>query len=172
MATARIAMEAFREKAQWSAESAAERNRWRLAAQQRARRGPTPEVFFMKRLDNSRLVKSDDPVRRREMHGFAVAAAILFALLMLYSWQHYSSIEYGYRIQAEKTQLRKLQDRNHQLALTEAQLSRSGRIAQLAGQMGMTTPQPGQIVLPGMMGGNPNAPALASVTEPQVAPGR
>lgn len=170
MATARVVMEGFRERNQWDAESAAEHNRWLFAAQQRARRGPTPEVFFDKRLDNSRLVKMDDPVRKREMKSFAIAVGFLFALLMMYSWQHFSSIEYGYRVQAEKSQLRKLQDQNHQLNLTEAQLSRAGRIDRLARQMGMGSPQPGQVILPGMIDINPNEPVMASVTLPQVSP--
>jgi len=172
MATARIAIEAFREKGQWNAEAIADHNRWLFAAQQRSRRGPTPEVFFDKRLDNSRLVKADDPVRKREMRSFAVAAVFFFALLMVYSWQHFSSIEYGYHIEAEKAQLQALQDQNHQLGLTEAQLSRSERIDRLAHQIGMQPPQPGQIVAPGMMDVNPNAPVMASVTLPAVPASR
>ncbi len=54
---------------------AAERNLSLFAQQQRARRGPTPEVFFIKRLDNSRLVKAADPVRVREMRIFTCAMA-------------------------------------------------------------------------------------------------
>ena len=49
------------------AESLAERNRELFETQRRARRGPTPEVFFTKHIDNSRIVKADDPERRREM---------------------------------------------------------------------------------------------------------
>lgn len=169
MAAARIVIDTFREKGQWTAEAVADHNRWLFAAQQRARRGPTPEVFFEKRLDNSRLVKADDPVRKREMRSFAVAAVFFFALLMVYSWQHFSSIEYGYHIEAQKAQLQQLQDENHQLGLTEAQLSRSERIDRLAHQIGMQSPQPGQIVTPDMMEINPNSPVLASVTLP-VAP--
>ncbi len=166
MATARIAIETFREKAHWNAETVVDHNRWLFAAQQRTRRGPTPEVFFEKRLDNSRLVKADDPVRKREMRSFAVAAVFFFALLMVYSWQHFSSIEYGYHIEAEKTQLQHLQDENHQLGLTEAQLSRSERIDRLAHQIGMQSPQPGQIMSSGAVEINPNTPVLASVTVP------
>lgn len=169
MATARIAIDTLREKGQWSAEAVADHNRWLFAAQQRARRGPTPEVFFDKRLDNSRLVKADDPVRKREMRSFAVAAVFFFALLMVYSWQHFSSIEYGYHIETQKAQLQHLQDENHQLSLTEAQLSRFERIDQLAHQIGMQPPQPGQMVAPNVMDVNPNAPVLASVTLPVVA---
>jgi len=159
-------METFREKGQWSAESVADHNRWLFAAQQRTRRGPTPEVFFDKRLDNSRLVKADDPVRQREMRSFAIAAAFFFALLMVYSWQHFSSIEYGYHIESQKAKLVHLQDDNHQLGLTEAQLSRSERIDRLARQIGMQSPQPGQIIDEGVVDIAPNAPIMASVTVP------
>lgn len=172
MATVRIAIETFRDKGKSSAEAIADHNRWLFAAQQRTRRGPTPEVFFDKRLDNSRLVKADDPVRQREMRSFAVAAVFFFALLMIYSWQHFNSIEDGYRIEAQKVQLQHLQDENRQLGLTEAQLSRSERIDRLAHQIGMASPQPGQIVAPGVVDVVPNAPVLASVTLPSVPPGR
>ncbi|MGC1784814.1 MAG: cell division protein FtsL [Acidobacteriaceae bacterium] len=172
MAAARIVIDTFREKGQWSAEAIADHNRWLFAAQQRARRGPTPEVFFDKRLDNSRLVKADDPVRKREMRSFAVAAVFFFALLMVYSWQHFSSIEYGYHIQAEKAQLQHLQDENHQLGLTEAQLSGSERIDRLARLIGMQSPQPGQIMAPDIIAPNPSAPVLASVTLPTVPSNR
>ncbi len=175
MAAARVAIEAFREKGHWSPEAVADHNRWLFAAQQRARRGPTPEVFFDKRLDNSRLVKADDPVRKREMRSFAVAAVFFFALLMVYSWQHFSSIEYGYHIESQKAQLQHLQDENHQLGLTEAQLSRSERIDRLAHGMGMQPPQPGQIISPEFSDGtdaNAAAPVLASVTLPTVSSSR
>lgn len=169
MATARIAIEAYREKRQWNAEAVADHNRWLFAAQQRARRGPTPEVFFDKSLDNSRLVKADDPVRKREMRSFTVAAVFFFALLMVYSWQHFSSIECGYRIEAQRAQLQHLQDENHQLGLTEAQLSGSERIDRLARQYGLQTPQPGQILTPDNGTVDPSAPVLASVTLPPVS---
>ena len=60
------------------------------------------------------------------MRSFAVAAVFFFALLMVYSWQHFSSIEYGYRIETEKAQLQHLQEENRQLGLTEAQLTPVG----------------------------------------------
>src|ERR1700751_4843323 len=50
-----------------------ERNQSLLQAQQPARRGPTPEAFFVKHLDTSRLVKAAAPVRLKEMRPFAIA---------------------------------------------------------------------------------------------------
>ena len=49
--------------------SVAERNRELFETQRARRRGPTPEMFFTKHLDNTRLVKADDPERHREMRG-------------------------------------------------------------------------------------------------------
>jgi cell division protein FtsL len=127
---------------------AAERNLSLFAQQQRARRGPTPEVFFVKRFDNSRLVKAADPQRVREMRTFACAMAMLFALVMVYGWQHFSSIEYGYRVESEKQQLTQLEEQNRQLRLTEAQLADPARIDRMARQLGLDAPQPGQVVRP------------------------
>jgi len=68
-------------------ERAMERNQVLMAAQQRARRGPTPEALFAKRFDNTRLVKAPDPQRTREMRTFACAMALMLGLLMMYGWQ-------------------------------------------------------------------------------------
>jgi cell division protein FtsL len=120
----------------------------RIHAERRARRGPTPEVFFTKRIDNSRLVKAQCPERSREMRSFARAMAMLFLLVMFYGWQHYSSIESGYRVEGEKQQLLQLQEQNRQLRLTEAQLDDPARIDRMARQLGMMMPQPGQVTRP------------------------
>src|SRR5438309_11365697 len=69
--------------------------------QRRARRGPTPEVFFAKHIDNTRLVKADDPVRKREMRTFSVTMSVLFVLVMVYVWQHFSAIEVAYKVQEQ-----------------------------------------------------------------------
>ena len=126
----------------------AERNQLLLHAQQRARRGPTPEVFFAKHLDNSRLVKAADPVRVKEMRRFATAMILMFAMVMLYGWQHFSSIEIGYRVEAEKQQLEQFKEQSRQLGLTEAQLCDLNRLDREARRLGMDAPRPGQIVRP------------------------
>lgn len=148
------------ERGDRAAERAAERNQALMAAQQRARRGPTPEVLFAKRFDNSRLVKAPDPVRTKEMRMFACVMALLLGMSMVYGWQHFSGIEYGYHIESEKAQLRQLQEQNRQLRLQEAQLGDPARIDQLAHQFGLTVPVPGQVVRPDAPV-DPNAPVLA-----------
>ncbi len=165
MATQAIAAQPGLETGRSSYDRIMERNMALLAAQQRARRGPTPEVFFVKRFDNSRLVKAADPQRVREMRIFACAMALLFGLIMMYGWQHLSSIEYGYRIESEKQQVQQLEEQNRQLRLTEAQLGDPARIDQMARQLGLTAPRPGQVVRPDATA-DPNAPALAEAALP------
>jgi cell division protein FtsL len=125
-----------------------QRNRDLFELQRRARRGPTPEVFFTKHIDNTRIIKADDPERRREMRTFAATMGLLFVLVMVYVWQHFSAIEVGYQIERQKTTVEQLAEENRQLRLTEAELSDPGRIDQIARQLGMDAPQPGQVIRP------------------------
>jgi cell division protein FtsL len=157
-------MEMMGSRAQSRAESLASRNRELYETQRRARRGPTPEVFFTKHIDNSRIVKADDPERRREMRTFTSVMSVLFVLVMVYVWQHFSAIEIGYHVEAQKMQVEQLREENRQLRLSEAQLTDPGRIDKIAKQLGLGEPQPGQVVRP--EGGDPNVPVLAQANVP------
>jgi cell division protein FtsL len=147
-----------------AAQARAQRNRQLFDLQRRARRGPTPEVFFAKHIDNSRIVKADDPERRREMRSFAATMGLLFVLVMVYVWQHFSAIEVGYQIESQKTAVEQLREQNRELRLSEAQLSDPGRISVIAEQLGLSTPEPGQVVRPD--GSLSNAPVLAQASTP------
>ena len=147
------------------AESFREHNRSVFDQQRRARRGPTPEIFFAKHIDNSRIVKADDPERRKEMRSFTIAISMLFLLVMTYVWQHFSSIEMGYSIEAQKQQVDHLREENRQLRLTEAQLSDPDRIDKIAKQLGLDAPQPGQVVRPDGSFSS-NGPVLAEAQVP------
>jgi cell division protein FtsL len=117
-----------------------------FAEQQRLRRGATLEVFFPKRIDNSRLIKAPDTVRIREMRIFTAAVVVLFSLIMIYGLQHFSAIEMGYSVETKKQQLDALREQNRQLRLSEAQLSQPRRIDAMARQMGLVELQPNQVV--------------------------
>jgi cell division protein FtsL len=144
----------------------AQRNRELFELQKRARRGPTPEVFFAKHIDNSRIVKADDPERRREMRTFAATMTLLFVLVMVYVWQHFSAIEVGYRVETQKQQVDQLMEQNRELRLAEAQLVDPQRIEQIAQQLGLNVPQPGQVVRPD--GSGANVPVLAQASAPSM----
>jgi cell division protein FtsL len=149
-------------------QSVAERNRSLLEAQRKARRGPTPEVFFTKHIDNTRLVKADDPERRREMRQFTVAMSMLFVLVMVYVWQHFMAIEIGYRVEAQRQQVEQLREQNHQLRLSEAQLTDPERIDKLAKQLGLDAPQPGQVIRPDGSDVSAGGPVWAEAKAPAI----
>ena len=147
----------------------AERNAELMAQQAlRRRRVRTPEFYFAMNIDNSRLVKASDPVRVREMRVFSAAVTVLFSLIMIYGLQHFSAIESSYRVESEKQTLDQLREQNRQLHLSEAELTQPGRIDQMARQLGLDEPQPGQVVYPGA-GPDSGAPALAQVAPAKTA---
>jgi len=146
-----------------------EHNATLLAGQRRGRRGPTPEALFTKRIDNSRLVKANDPARAREMRSFAYAMIFLLSLVMVYGWQHFSAIECGYHVESERQQMQALEEQNRQLRLTEAELADPARIDTMAKNLGLTAPQPGQVVRPNAAMENPGAAVMAE-SRPTVPP--
>jgi cell division protein FtsL len=149
-------------------QSVAERNRELYEQQKARRRGPTPEMFFTKHIDNSRIVKADDPERRREMISFTIAMTLFFSLTMVYVWQHFSAIEVGYNVETQKKEVEELREENRQLRLSEARLSDPGRIDTIAKQLGLGEPLPGQVV---RHDADPNAPVVAQVQGPPVVAG-
>ena len=145
------------------------RNAELLSMQPLRRQGvSTPEIPFLKHLDNSRLVKAPDPVRMREMRLFTIAVAVMFVLTMIYALQHFSAIEGGYRVESEKQLCDQLREENRQLRLSEAQLSQPERIDKMARELGLAEPEPGQVIHPDAAA-DPSAPALAQALPP--APG-
>ncbi|MGZ5261894.1 MAG: hypothetical protein ACXWC0_30130 [Burkholderiales bacterium] len=109
-------------------------------------RGFTPEIQFAKRIDNSRLVRVTDPRRKREMIMFAAALAVLFSLIMVYAWQHFSAVEYGYRIESLRSQRDGLIELNRALRVEQASLRDPERIDLLARKMGLAAPQARQVM--------------------------
>ena len=106
----------------------------------------TPEIYFRKTIDNSRLVKVEDPRRAREMKQFGIALCILFALVMGYALQHFRAIEYGYQIEALRSQRDGLLEMNRALRLEDASLRDPERIDVMARKLGLQSPQPGQVM--------------------------
>jgi hypothetical protein len=106
----------------------------------------TPEIYFAKAIDNSRLVKVEDPRRNREMKQFGTALACLFLLVFTYAWQHFKAIEYGYQIESAKRELSNLNEMNRALHLEDASLRDPERIDVMARRMGLVPPQPGQVI--------------------------
>jgi cell division protein FtsL len=131
----------------------------------------TPEIYFRKTIDNSRLLKVEDPRREREMKQFGIALCLLFVLVMGYALQHFRAIEYGYKIETLRVQRDGLMEMNRALRLEEASLRDPERIDVMARKLGLQSPRPGQV----MRMDSPSdmaAPVMASVTPVSVVSAR
>ena len=122
----------------------------------------TPEIYFAKPIDNSRLVKVEDPKRSREMKQFGMAMGFLFLLVMTYAWQHFKAIEYGYKIESMKIQREGLLEINRAYRLEEASLRSPDRIDRLAREYGMQPPQAGQVIRMDSASSDAGSPVMAS----------
>lgn len=141
------------------------------APRQRAWTG-TPEIYFAKAIDNSRLVKVEDPRRTRELRHFGIALGCLFLFVMAYAFQHFKAIEYGYKIETLKVQRDTLVETNRGLQLEESSLRDPERIDQLARQMGLQSPQAGQVVRMDVSAPDSSGQVVASLTPVSVISAR
>jgi hypothetical protein len=133
----------------------------------------TPEIYFAKAIDNSRLVKMEDPRRNREMKQFGTALACLFLLVFTYAWQHFRAIEYGYQIESAKRELSNLTEMNRALKLEDASLRDPERIDVIARRMGLEPLVPGQVVtIDNASGDQSSGPVMASAGPVGILPGQ
>ena len=132
----------------------------------------TPEVYFTKGIDNSRVVKVADPQRIRELRMMLGSICCLFLLVMTFAWQHFSAIEYGYKIEALKVQRDGLVEMNRALRLEDASLRDPGRIDTLAKRMGLQSPQAGQVLMMDTALPDSSAPEMARISQFSVVPAR
>jgi len=127
----------------------------------------TPEIYFRKTIDNSRLLKVEDPRREREMKQFGIALCLLFVLVMGYALQHFRAIEYGYQIESAKRELSNLTEMNRALRLEDASLRDPERIDVMARRMGLVPLEPGQVIRMDSAAVDSSAPVMARA-EPAV----
>jgi len=105
------------------------------------------EIYYVKPVDNSRLVPAMDPRAPRQHLGILLMAAAVFAVILFSSWQRFSGLEDGYRIEALQNQRQTLLESNNKLRLEEASLVNPLRIDTIArNELGMTTLAPPQII--------------------------
>jgi len=124
----------------------------------------TPEIYFAKRIDNSRVLKMVDPKRRRELATFAFALSLLLMSTMVYVWQHFSAIEYGYKIEQLKTEREAVMETNRALKLEESSLRDLSRIDTLAREMGLQPPVAGQLEIMDSSVNDASMPVMAKAT--------
>lgn len=105
------------------------------------------EIYFVKQIDNSRLVPVFDPRVPRQHFAILFLAAVVFGTMMLSVWQRFDGVEDGYRLEALQGEKQQIMEANRKLRLEEAYLGDPVRIDTIArNQLGMSTLLPPQIV--------------------------
>jgi cell division protein FtsL len=90
---------------------------------------------------------------------------------MLFAWQHFQCLRYGYQIEELKKQRTTLQECNHRLQLEEAALANPQRIDTLARtELGLASPEPRQVIPVGGLEPSP-AESPAELARNGSAPG-
>jgi cell division protein FtsL len=101
----------------------------------------------VKRIDNSRLHREIDAERHRECYSLLGLGILVFFFCLLFAWQHFQCVRYGYQIQELKGQEAVLEECNRQLRLEEASLADPQRIDAYARHtLGLAPPAPQQVI--------------------------
>ncbi len=124
----------------------------RRAARQRAEVGrlrpfPNDDVhLFVKKIDNSRVVRADDPeagkVCWRTVGGAGAAAALVIGMLLPAGY----NLVAGYQIEDLRREQVRLQAQQSSLEVEEERLASPARLADLARKQQFLDPQPDQVV--------------------------
>jgi cell division protein FtsL len=135
-------------------------------------RATVPDVYFVKRIDNSRRRREVDPEKQHECYSLLGLGILVLLFCLLLARQHFQHIRYGYQIQELKAQRVTLEEWNRRLRLDEACLADPQRIDAYARQkLGLAPPAPQQVIHIGPASSVPASdPVLARVL-PATGPG-
>ena len=113
--------------------------------------------FFVKTIDNSRLVRVVDPHSKRECLGLVGAVSAMFVLALLYIGPVLAMLRTGYRLQDLQKENEALVEASRQLQVQEARLRDPQRIYGIARRLNLHAPAPEQVVWPEASGNIPNS---------------
>lgn len=129
------------------AEASSASTQTRKAADYRLRPFPNDDIhFFTKRIDNSRVIREEDPQAPRacwKMIGGAGASAVLLIGMLLPSGYRMMA---GYQIEELKKEAQRLEQQKEELELAESRLLSPERLAELAKLQEFVDPEPSRIV--------------------------
>jgi cell division protein FtsL len=125
------------------------------------------EYYTVKRIDNSRLVRSMAPARLQDFWRRVAAGGAMAACLLFYAWQHFACIQLQYAVEQLSAQRAQSAQLNQQLHVEVATLKAPGRVDGIArNELGLTVSVPGQA----MPADGPSEAVLAearAVVQPQ-----
>ncbi|MFQ5926877.1 MAG: cell division protein FtsL [Terriglobia bacterium] len=112
-------------------------------------------IYWIKRIDNSRLLRQRPRACRRDSAALVATALVCLAVVLLCAWHHFRYLDSGYRLEELRAQSESLREWNRTLRLEQASLRDPMRIDALArAHLGLTAPAAGQWV---PLGGAPTA---------------
>lgn len=104
------------------------------------------DFHTVKRIDNSRLVRSVEPARLRSLFKSLALGGCVAMFFMLYVFQHFRCIDLSFQLEALKEQRTQATALNSELRLERASLRNPMRIDVIARrQLGLTEPLPAQV---------------------------
>lgn len=107
---------------------------------------PGEDVFFYcKKIDNSRLIRQDDPKASKACWSAIGAATAIVGLLTLAMVPSVANTVAGYRLESLRAEERKLLDERRNLDLEEARMVSPDRLAKLAEKHNLVTPKNNQV---------------------------
>jgi hypothetical protein len=113
----------------------------------RLRAMPNDDIYFYsKSIDNSRVVRQQDPSAKGECWSAVGAAAVLLMLGASIITPHVGSILAGYKLQALKQEQHSLLDQKRELEVREAALLSPVRLNELAKARNLTNPGSDQVI--------------------------
>lgn len=104
------------------------------------------QIYWVKRIDNSRLVRRRNPtLRGRTCASLLALAAVCLAVVLLCAWQHFRYLDTGYRLEELRAELEAAREWNRTLRLEQASLADPMRVDLLArAHLGLEAPVAGQ----------------------------
>jgi cell division protein FtsL len=109
--------------------------------------GAMTEIYVIKQIDNSRLVKEVDFQRTKECVQLMLFGVFCLLLALFLCLQHFRVLRLGYETETLRKELGQLSELNQKLKLESAHLKDPKRITLLAKQLGLQEPTFDQIVV-------------------------
>ncbi|MDA2914004.1 hypothetical protein MYX77_08625 [Acidobacteriia bacterium AH_259_A11_L15] len=128
------------------------------------------QVYWLKRIDNSRLMRQRDPEVFRHTLGLLGGALVCGVVLLLCAWQHFQFIHTGYQLEELQGRHEQVLDWNRTLRVEQATLLDPMRIDVLArSRLGLEVPAAGQVVPVGPIAPPARVPVLARAEKEESA---
>lgn len=104
------------------------------------------EIYYVKRVENSRVAPLAEPLPTRRYFSIGLLAGLGLAAAMFCAGQRFASVQEGYRLEALQQERQQSVEENRKLRLEVASLGDPVRIDAIAReQLGMTNLSPHQI---------------------------